>query len=172
MNFEEYRQLIHIVQGEYKSKYGTKAATLAFERIKDCTSAQLGRAVDKVVTAHTHLPPIDRIVTATLAEQEKDKQSAIIEREDDAARDKREMQQGTYRAFQEDKGCAKAALMVIRAMLTGKMTRWEALDAIRKMDSLYPSAGFATEGAKLAGHYEKHGMNPADRCGNNSVPAA
>lgn len=171
MTKEELWGFVKILQFEYKKTYPGATLSAAFTQVQDIPVACLRAALDGVMLQHTSLPPMQKIVDATRAEYAKRQREEIEDRERQAAREKREIAEGQAKAFKEDTGIAKDSLLVIRAMLSGKLTRGEALEGMRHLDSKYPSAGFAAEGSKLKNYYDREGLDMAKPCGSR-IPAA
>jgi hypothetical protein len=165
MTKEELWGYVKIIQKEYKKDYPGATLTAAFAQLQDIPVACLRSSLDTVMLQHTTLPPMQRIVDATKAEYAKRRREEAEEREHQAAKEKREFEQGQQKAFREDSGIAKQTVLLVRAMLAGKITRAQALEGIRHLDASYPSAGFATAGASLSNYYEKEGKALDRPCG-------
>jgi hypothetical protein len=158
MKKEELWEFIKIIQKEYKKEYPRATLTAAFAQLQDIPVACLRSSLDTVMLQHTSLPPMQRIIAATVTEYEKRKREEIEDREHQAAREKKEFSDGQQKAFKADNGIAQKTVALVRAMMGGLITRAQYLEGIRHLDNGFPTAGFATAGGELHRYYEANNL--------------
>lgn len=169
MTSKEFSGYVGLMQNEYGKAYGLNAARLAFEQIGHCSAKALGRAVDKLMLGATMLPPLQRVIDETLKAERELALDEARRREEEARTEKEEFRRGQAAVFGAKSGMEQKTLLLIRGMLSGRITRAAALEGMRQLDRLYPSAGFATEGQRLAMHYEGAGLDPNGMCGQGKA---
>jgi hypothetical protein len=92
-------------------------------------------------------------------------------REQEAARAKRQHEQAQEtltRPASQPTDIGKKTCHLIRALMTGDITRREYLDGIRHLDKLFPLAGFATEGGRIKKRYEERGYDLGKKAGSEN----
>lgn len=160
MTQEEYRGFVRSLHTHYQKEYPRESLNRVWPKIKDQPAMAMFNAVDRLMLENTNsMPPLQRIIDVVIQEGDKIRQNQIAKREDEAAAEKKQFERGQQKAFSENSDIAKKSIYLIQAMLSDKLTRGEYLEGIRHLDNLYPSAGFAAEGAKLRRFYDDSGLS-------------
>lgn len=166
MENTDFVGFIKLMQDEYGAAYGANAVRLAWDKLKTCNKKSMLGAMDKVMLSNTHLPPLDRIISETLRIEQEVRAQEVVGREIEAQREKEAFRHGQAKAFGGDKGIAKQTLLLVRGILSGKVSRGQALEGMRHLDQAYPQAGFATSGAMLSNWYAKSELSLSKPCGS------
>lgn len=159
MTGEECKGYINEIHRYYRKEYPKEALQKAWPHFQPEPVKAMFNAIERLMMENTNtMPPLQRVIDLVRQEGAKIRQAAIVEREQTADREKKEIERGMEQAFKDSKGIAKKTVSLIQDMLAGKKTRAEYLDGIRDLDRDFPHAGFATAGGQLQNYYQNTGL--------------
>jgi len=146
-------QMVKAIEGMYNRSYSDPAKQILFRDLEGEPNEVAVPLMRKLESDFTTLP-----VPVTLVKTIKEISASI--RESRASQEKRQMEVAVNNTLNpRADGLAKNTVMLVRALMSGKITRQKYLDGIRKLDGMYPHAGFAASGNRIQENYHRLGVD-------------